>query len=132
MIEATLLHGRGLPRGNCNDITQLIPLLEAVPAVAGVRAVPGAGRGESRRRSGLRTRQVPASAAQARDQAAHRTCAVRARLRARARALDGQTHLRPPAQLQAYWSASSGVATCTQRHSGSDAASRAIETFCEL
>jgi hypothetical protein len=87
--------------GNRNDVTQLIPLLDAVPPVAGVSGRP-------RRRPdtliadrGLRPRQVPPARAGARRQAADRAPSDRTRLRARPLPLGRRAHLRLAAQPQA-------------------------------
>ena len=101
-----LVDGRGIPLafsvtgGNRNDVTQLIPLLDGVPAVRGAIGRPRR-RPERVGRPRLRPRQVPAAAPAARRQADDCSPPDGPWLRPRPRPLGRRAHLRVAAQLQA-------------------------------
>jgi hypothetical protein len=73
----------GLSGGNRNDVTQLIPLLDAIPNVRGAVGRPPQAARAADRRPRLRPRQVPTSPSLAWHQARDRPSPDRARLRAR-------------------------------------------------
>lgn len=87
-----------LTGGNRHDVTQLLPLLDAVPPVRGLRGRPRRKPPAAVCRPGLRLRQVSPSAVEARHQARDRPTRCAPRLRTRHGPLGGRTDLRlaPP------------------------------------
>ena len=77
-----------LTGGHRNDVTQLLPLLDGIGAIAGRPGRPPAPR-PGRRRSRLRPRQVPPRAVAPRSQAGYRTAGNPARLGTRTSSLGG-------------------------------------------
>jgi transposase len=82
-----------LTGGNRNDVTQLIPLIDAIPLIRGVVGTTTS-TSPALRRPRLRPRQVPPPGPSPRHHTRHRPTRRRTRLRPRQSPLAGRTHLR--------------------------------------
>ncbi|WP_399171331.1 transposase [Streptomyces sp. TLI_171] len=74
-----------LTGGNRHDVTQLLPLVDAVPRIRGKRGRPRNRPRSALRRPRLRLRQVPQAAVETRDQTGDRPSQRPTRLRTRRR-----------------------------------------------